>query len=119
MDRSSRPIDVAWEKLLQVQSLTAFQIFTNMNENVACLPLYPSITAATITLILSPPISGLVLESYGAGNAPTSRADILIALKQAADRGVVIVNCTQCARGSVSDIYETGKLLNAAGITPG
>lgn len=67
-----------------------------MNPNVASLRLFPGITETTIRTFLAPPIQGVVLETYGAGNAPSTRADLIAALKEANDRGVVIVNCTQC-----------------------
>lgn len=66
-----------------------------MNPNVASLRLFPGITDTTIQSFLAPPIQGVVLETYGAGNIPT-RTGILATLKEACDRGVVVVNCTQC-----------------------
>lgn len=67
-----------------------------MNANVASLRLFPGITESTIRTFLAPPIQGVVLETYGAGNAPSTRADLIAALREANERGVVIVNCTQC-----------------------
>ena len=61
---------------------------------------------------------GVVLETYGAGNAP-QRADIMTALREACDRGVVVVAISQCAKGSVSDAYETGRTLLQVGVVPG
>lgn len=118
-----------------------------MNPNVASLRLFPGITDSTIRTFLAPPIQGVVLETYGAGNAPSTRADLIAALKEANDRGVVIVNCTQCKqhvlilrldikielgtrtltlllsfigkRGLVTDVYQTGKVLYNAGVIPG
>ena len=43
----------------------------------------------------------------------------MTALKEASDRGVVIVNCTQCSRGLVTDAYATGKALTKVGVIPG
>ncbi|KAG5460267.1 MAG: asparaginase-domain-containing protein [Olpidium bornovanus] len=63
----------------------------------------PGITESTVRASMAPPIQGVVLESYGAGNAPDCREDLMRALKDASDRGVVIVNCTQCKRGMVTD----------------
>ncbi|KAJ3287973.1 hypothetical protein HK104_008387 [Borealophlyctis nickersoniae] len=77
------------------------------------------ITEATVRAFLSPPIKGVVLETYGSGNAPNNRPDILAAMKEASDRGVVIVNCTQCKRGLVTDIYATGKALLEINVVPG
>lgn len=65
-----------------------------------------------------PPIRGVVLETFGAGNAP-QRPDLIHALKAACDRGVVIVAISQCAKGSVSDAYETGRTLLQSGVVPG
>ncbi|KAF9579064.1 hypothetical protein BGW38_004842, partial [Lunasporangiospora selenospora] len=73
----------------------------------------------TIRTFLAPPIQGVVLETYGAGNAPSTRTDLIAALKEACDRGIVIVNCTQCKRGLVTDVYQTGKVLYNAGVIPG
>ena len=65
-----------------------------------------------------PPIRGVVLETFGAGNAP-QRADLMDALKDACDRGVVIVAITQCSKGSVSADYETGISLLKVGVVSG
>jgi lysophospholipase len=65
-----------------------------------------------------PPILGVVLETFGAGNAP-QRPDVVEALKEACERGVVVVAITQCSKGSVSDAYETGRTLLKAGVIPG
>lgn len=65
-----------------------------------------------------PPTQGVVLETFGAGNAP-QRADLMAALKEACDRGVVIVAISQCAKGSVSAAYETGRNLLSVGVVSG
>lgn len=56
------------------------------------------------------------MQSYGTGNIPTNRDDLIQELRAATKRGVIIVNITQCATGCVSDSYESGKLLQEAGI---
>lgn len=85
---------------------------------LATLRLFPGITAATVHAFLAPPVRGVVLETFGSGNAP-QRKDLMAALRDACDRGVVIVAITQCAKGSVSSAYETGRTLLQAGIVPG
>jgi len=89
-----------------------------MSPHVATLRLFPGITSATIRAFLMPPIRGVVLQTYGAGNAP-QRADLMSSLKEACDRGVVIVAISQCAKGSVSDAYETGRILLQNGVVYG
>ncbi|KAG6830746.1 hypothetical protein H0H92_014827 [Tricholoma furcatifolium] len=91
---------------------------TEMSPHVATLRLFPGITAATVRAFFMPPIRGVVLETFGAGNAP-QRADLMQALKEACDRGVIVVAITQCSKGSVSDAYETGRTLLQAGVVPG
>jgi len=65
-----------------------------------------------------PPIRGVVLETFGAGNAP-QRQEVMGALREACERGVVVVAISQCAKGSVSDAYETGRTLLQVGVVPG
>lgn len=86
----------------------------------ATLRIFPGITHVAVRAFLSPSggVRGVVLESYGAGNAP-KRPELLAAFQEATDRGVVIVNVTQCAKGAVSAIYATGRALAAAGVVPG
>jgi len=63
-----------------------------------------------VRAFLEPPIEGVVLETYGAGNGPDSREDLLQEIRAASKRGVIIVNCTQCLYGHVVDDYATGRL---------
>lgn len=86
----------------------------------ATLRLFPGITGRTIRAFLQPDgVRGVVLESYGAGNAPR-REELLSAFREATERGVVIVNVTQCEIGAVSsEIYETGRALAKVGIVGG
>ncbi len=87
---------------------------------VAALRIFPGITASIVRNFLQEPVQGLVLESYGAGNAPTNDPAFLRALGEAAKRGVVIVNFSQCLRGSVDmDEYAPGSALKDAGVISG
>jgi lysophospholipase len=90
--------------------LHKFHVHTNMCPNVGVLRLFPSITEATVRAFLQPPMQGCVLQTYGAGNGPAARQDLMHTLKEASDRGVIIVNCTQCSRGCVSALYSVGKV---------
>ena len=65
---------------------------------------------AQVKQFLMPPMRGVVLQSYGAGNGPSTRQDLMDVLREASDRGVLIVNITQCSRGMVSTSYESGKV---------
>jgi L-asparaginase len=97
---------------LQVQRIT--------RPYVGALRLFPGITAELLHNILQPPLQGLVLEAYGVGNGPDRDESFLAALEEAAQRGVVIVSCTQCLQGTVDlDNYATGAALKRAGVISG
>ncbi|KAI8378619.1 asparaginase-domain-containing protein [Blakeslea trispora] len=111
-------IDVKWPLVLRPTHIAKFDVCTKLNPNVGSLRLFPGINDSTIRAFLAPPLQGVVLETFGAGNAPC-RPALLAALKEATERGVVIVNCTQCRKGLVTDAYATGKQLSAIGVVPG
>ncbi|MCO5175061.1 MAG: asparaginase [Trueperaceae bacterium] len=87
---------------------------------VAAVRLFPGVSARFMAHVLQAPLEGLVLETYGAGNAPTRDPRLLDELAAAATRGVVVVNTTQCLRGRVDMRgYATGRALAEAGVTGG
>ncbi|KAJ7406642.1 60 kDa lysophospholipase [Willisornis vidua] len=112
-------ITINWETVWRANTKKKFRVHTNMNRNVGLLRIFPGITAAAVKAFLQPPIEGIVLETYGSGNAPNNREDLLEELKKAAERKVVILNCTQCLRGSVKTVYATGQTLADVGVISG
>jgi 60kDa lysophospholipase len=96
-----------------------FRAHTTLSPHVAALRLYPGITAETLANFVRPPLEGLVLETYGSGNAPDSRRDLLEVLAAACARGLVILNVSQCPRGGVNDAYAAGRALATCGVVPG
>ena len=114
-------IDIRWDLVSPPPARTepiAVKAFAE--SKVAALRLFPGISAHVVRNILAPPIKGLVLETYGVGNAPDNDPDLLKVLTQACDRGVVIVNCTQCLRGRVyASAYATGTSLGRTGVISG
>ncbi|KAF9448867.1 L-asparaginase [Macrolepiota fuliginosa MF-IS2] len=111
-------INVNWNDVIRQTSLRKFRAHKEMSPHVATLRLFPGIAGTTIKAFCSSPIRGVVLETFGAGNAP-QRPDLIDAFKEACDRGVVIVAISQCTKGSVSDAYETGRALLQVGVLPG
>ena len=86
---------------------------------VADLRLFPGITAEALERFFDVPFDGVVLHTYGAGNAPEDPA-FLACLRHACERGVVIVNCTQCLEGAVRmRDYATGNALARTGVVSG
>nr|CAH7750245.1 unnamed protein product [Callosobruchus chinensis] len=92
---------------------------TELNPNVGILAFFPTITCNMLEAFLQPPAQGLVIETYGAGNLPSSRTDLMDVLRNAVKRRILIINITQCSRGKVQADYETGKVLQDMGIILG
>jgi L-asparaginase len=95
-------------------------VHTQLNDQVAILKLFPGIRQDFIHTVLSLPwLKAIVLETFGSGNAPT--ADWFIGeIRSACDRGLIILNVTQCPAGSVNPgKYETSRLLHQAGVING
>ena len=76
-------------------------VVDTMCSDVAMLRIYPSIMASTVRHFLKLPIRGVVLQCYGAGNIPSNREDILEAIRDGANSGVIILVVTQCPHGGV------------------
>lgn len=91
-----------------------------LDRNIAVLKLFPGISPQVVESILNiPGLKGVVMETFGSGNAPCYDW-FLAMLKDAVNRGIVIVNVTQCSAGSVEmHRYETGHKLLEAGVISG
>ncbi|MEI8271906.1 MAG: type I asparaginase [Paludibacter sp.] len=99
---------------------TKLRVRTKIDQNIAILKLFPGITEHTVNAILNiPNLKAVVLESFGAGNAPR-RTWFYDSLKEATHRGILIVNKTQCSTGTVEmGRYETSLNLVNAGVMSG
>lgn len=97
-----------------------FRISESMCDEVVIVKLFPSIRPATLrAMLFESGARGAVLETYGAGNAPTSGWFVEI-VKEAVERGIVVVNVSQCKDGAVQmHLYETGLALQEAGVVSG
>ncbi|NRD73866.1 asparaginase [Shewanella sp. VB17] len=86
---------------------------------IGVVTLYPGITTDIIENILQQPVKALIILTYGVGNAPKNPA-LLKVLSDASNRGVILVNLTQCWQGKVNmKGYATGHALEAAGVISG
>ncbi|XP_052009728.1 60 kDa lysophospholipase-like isoform X2 [Xyrauchen texanus] len=112
-------IKINWDTVWRANTTTKFTVNTQLNRNVGLLRLFPGITADTVKAFLQPPMEGIVLETYGSGNAPDNRTDLLEEFRKASERGLVMINCTQCLRGTITTSYATGKVLSDAGLVAG
>ena len=113
-------ININEEFLWHAQSHDDLIVRTKMNTNVGILKLFPGISRPIIEAVLtSKLIEGLVLETYGSGNA-TTESWFIDLIKKAISNGLHIINVTQCAGGSVAmGQYETSSQLKSIGVISG
>lgn len=95
-------------------------INTRLDTRVSILKIHPGITHSAVRYFLCDPgTRAVILETYGAGNAP-SAPWFIDTLEEACRQGKIIVNVTQCLTGAVDmGIYATGKSLEKAGVING
>ena len=100
------------EYIKKAKSTKKLKAHKQMDTNVAILKIFPGLNESVLNSVLNiPNLKALVLETYGAGNAPTEKW-LLNCLKKAINRGLHIVNVTQCSGGSIiMGQYETSKCL--------
>ena len=93
---------------------------TKLDTRVSILKIHPGITPATVRdILLGTDTRAVIIETYGAGNAPSKEWFISI-VREASERGKILMNVTQCVAGRVNmDLYATGKSLKAAGVLNG
>ena len=96
------------------------KISTSLDTRVAVLRIFPGITPEVMDAILGMEgLRGVVLETFGSGNAPTAEW-FVERIKNAVRRGLLVLNVTQCQAGKVDmDAYATGIALKNEGVISG
>lgn len=86
---------------------------------IGVVHLYPGISSDVIENTIRQPVKALILRSYGVGNAPQDAA-LLACLTKAKEQEIVVINCSQCIKGTVNmSGYATGNALRQAGVISG
>ena len=95
-------------------------VHKHLNGDVVIIKMFPGINETILSSIIAiPNLKGIILETYGSGNAPSEDWFIQI-LKKAIKNGLHIINVTQCSGGSVNmGQYETSTQLKKIGIISG
>jgi len=108
------------ETFLPKANSKKLQVHKDLDPNVVILKMFPGINEDVLSAIFNiPNLKGVVLETYGAGNAPTDDW-FLSSLKRAIKSGLHIINVTQCSGGSVSmGHYETSTSMKKIGVISG
>jgi L-asparaginase len=108
------------ELLYKAKCTNGLIVRKKLEDSIIVLKLFPGITKRVVQQILRiEGLKGVVLETYGSGNAPTENW-FINTIKEAIQKGVKIVNVTQCIGGSViMGDYETSVELKGIGVISG
>jgi L-asparaginase len=103
-----------------VKSEDPFSVSKNIDSNVVILKIFPGISRNVIKTILNiEGLRGIILETYGSGNAPND-SWFIEEITEACKKGLIILNVTQCAEGRVEmGMYQTSILLRESGLISG
>ncbi|MCL1850913.1 MAG: asparaginase [Bacteroidetes bacterium] len=106
-----------------IRSVTdhSLKLHTKMDVNIAILKLYPGITKQAMQSVFNTEgLRAVILETFGSGNAP-SKAEFISILEEAVNKGIVIVNVTQCKGGGTVEVgrYGASLLLKKIGVVSG
>ena len=105
---------------LPIKTAAKLIVHKKLDNHVAIIKMFPGMSEIVLGSILAiKDLKGIVLETYGAGNAPTEKW-FLDLIKKAIQDGLHIVNVTQCSGGSVNmGQYETSTALKSLGVISG
>ena len=106
--------------LLQPNSKKTLQVHKDMCTEIALIKLYPGISDNILQSVFNTPnLKGVIIETFGAGNTPTNKSFLNI-LRSAIEKGISIINVTQCSGGSVLlGKYESSVELKKIGVITG
>lgn len=112
-------INLVAGSLHQAQLAAPLRLASVIPQPISVVTLYPGISTEVIRNMTVAPVRALIIKSFGVGNAP-QRPELLQILTDASQRGLVIVNCTQCFKGTVNmQGYATGNALKQCGVISG
>lgn len=108
------------EKFVRPPSQDGFFIHESLEQNVMMFDIFPGIKPSMLRRIFDmDDLKGVVFRTYGAGNAPTGK-EFLAEIKRAIDKGVTVLNVTQCQQGMVEmGLYDASATLQHIGVISG
>jgi L-asparaginase len=106
--------------ILKPASSGSLSVNKMLDTNVAILKIFPGIGKNLVESILNTKgLRGLVIETFGSGNAPTYPW-LIEEISRFINNGGIVLNVTQCQSGSVEmGMYETSRALLASGVISG
>lgn len=96
------------------------KVHKNLETSILIIKMFPGMDESTIQYLLDyPDLKGLIIETYGTGNA-TNAKWFINSLKSVIKKGIPVINVTQCTGGSVNmGLYETSTDLKKIGVISG
>jgi L-asparaginase type I len=123
------PLAIAGDKIEINEDITRkatsrqFRIQPELDTNVIAFDIFPGLQDNMELfrgILETKNLRGVILKTYGAGNIPTEPSDLLNEIKKAVDKGIIIVNVTQCIKGDVEQgLYDTSAVLQDVGVISG
>ncbi|KAI0124278.1 asparaginase [Xylariales sp. AK1849] len=114
--------DVNWALIQRPTKIAQFQVRPYLDTaHVACVRIFPGIKPEMVEFVSRVPnLRGLILETFGMGNAPEGvDGSLTKAIRSAVERGIIVINVSQCTNGFVSPLYAPGFALGKAGVVFG
>lgn len=113
-------INYQYDRIIYPKKGEKVILHRNLENNIAILKIFPGISPEIINSIIeTEDLKAVILESFGAGNAPTNEG-FICAIRNAISKGIIVVNVSQCLQGSVEQgKYETSAELERIGVIPG
>lgn len=103
------------EPLIQTPRKGRFALHTELETKILVIRLVPGFV--NLDAIISSDVRAVVLLLYGTGNAPARRTAFIHWVQRLIEKGVYVVACSQCVRGTVElEDYAVGKQLHDAGV---
>lgn len=117
---SSINLEIKWDLLLKPDPKKSFSVFKNLDNRIAVYKYHPLSSQELLeNLFRNPEIKAIIIESYGTGNLPSNRPELLDLIQETCERGVIILNISQCYRYKISAVYATGTVLLEKGVVNG
>ena len=111
-------VNLTWNKHLFLESnKSKLKVFHFKKPRISTFVISPGCDYNILQSILKKPLDGLILQTYGSGNAPSNDKKFLELIANINQQGTIIVNHSQCAYGSVNPgKYETSHNLKNNGV---
>lgn len=114
-------VDIVYKdnKILS-QNQNKFKVYNKVEQDILVVTLFPGLSNSMLkNAVDSENLKGVILRTYGAGNAP-SNSEFLEVIELLFKKGIVVLNVSQCAHGKVDQLkYETGANLERLGVIGG